>query len=179
MEKWLALLHYNPLSYLETTENRAIRYFCRKDLFEKEGWEEELYDLPVVQQIIRHQQKEGWWKFQNPTSSLINYNLLETYRNLGFLIEKYGLTKQHETIQKAARYCFSCQTKEGDIRGFYGNQYSPNYTAATLELLIKAGYIDNPNVSKGLDWLLSFRLNDGGWAIAQRTLNKKWLMNYN
>ncbi len=34
-----------------------------------------------------------------------------------------------------------------------------------LELLIKAGYADDPRTHKGLQWLLTMRQSDGGWII--------------
>ena len=67
-----------------------------------------------------------------------DYDQLETFRNLGILVEKYGFDRRHPAIQAAAEYLFSKQTTEGDLRGIYGNQYSPNYSAAMMELLIKA-----------------------------------------
>ena len=69
---------------------------------------------------------------------------------------------------------FSCQTDEGDFRGIYLDQYSPNYTSAFLEVLIKAGYIDDEPIQRGLDWLLSIRQNDGGWAVPLRTEHLRW-----
>jgi hypothetical protein len=67
---------------------------------------------------------------------------------------------------------FSYQTEEGEFRGIYGNQYSPNYSASITEFLIKAGY-DGVKIEKSLDWLLSMRQDDGGWAIPLRTRNRE------
>jgi hypothetical protein len=64
---------------------------------------------------------------------------------------------------------FSKQTEEGDIRGIYGNQYTPNYTAGMLELLVKAGYQNDHRTEKAFQWLCSVRQDDGGWAIPFRT----------
>ncbi len=103
-----------------------------------------------------------------------NYNLLETYRNLGILIEEFGFNKKHPAIQETANYLFTFQTREGDdFRGIYGNQYSPNYTAGITELLIKAGYEHDTRINKVFEWLLSIRQEDGGWAIPFRTQNHK------
>ena len=46
-------------------------------------------------------------------------------------------------LEKAAEFLFQRQTTEGDFRGIYGTQYSPNYSAAIMELLIKSGYSDD------------------------------------
>ena len=52
-------------------------------------------------------QEDGSWRYPAWKTKLNepeNYNLLETYRQLGFLVEKYGFTNGHEVIKKAAEY---------------------------------------------------------------------------
>jgi hypothetical protein len=63
---------------------------------------------------------------------------LETYRIVGELVEKFGMTRDHSAIRQAAAYLFSHQTNEGDFRGISGTQHSPNCSAAIMGLLIKA-----------------------------------------
>ncbi|NIT57981.1 MAG: hypothetical protein GWN00_17660, partial [Aliifodinibius sp.] len=92
----------------------------------------------------------------------------QTYKTMAELVEFYGLNKENEAIRKAATYLFSFQTEEGEFRGMYGNQYSPNYSASITEFLIKAGYEDK-RIEKSLNWLLKMRQDDGGWAIPLRT----------
>ncbi len=70
-------------------------------------------------------------------------------------------------MRAAAEYLLGAQSDEG-VRGIYGAQYSPNYSAAILELLIKAGYAEHPRVLAALDWLMRVRQEDGGWAIPLR-----------
>ncbi|MBY9004359.1 MAG: terpene cyclase/mutase family protein [Candidatus Lokiarchaeota archaeon] len=179
MEIWKEQFKHDPLTPLISSKNEAITYFTKRDLLEETVEAiEMLWDLPSAIKIIKKQQEDGSWRYPAWKTKLNepeNYNLLETYRQLGFLVEKYGFSNEHETIKKAAEYIFSCQTDEGDIRGFYGTQYSPNYAAAITELLIKAGYENNPRVESVLKWLLSMRQEDGGWAIAMRTNNAKYL----
>ncbi|MCE5295775.1 MAG: adenosine deaminase [Euryarchaeota archaeon] len=98
-----------------------------------------------------------------------NYEHLETYRNLSILVECYGLTRDHPGSAAAVEYLLSLQSDEGDIRGIYADQYSPNYTAASLEMMVKAGYANDPRVLKAYERLLSIRMDDGGWAIPMRT----------
>jgi hypothetical protein len=86
-----------------------------------------------------------------------NYNQIETYRIIGELVEKYSFNKSNNALLKAADFLFRFQTQEGDFRGIYGNQYSPNYSAAIMELLIKSGYENDPRIEKGFRWLLSSR----------------------
>jgi hypothetical protein len=131
-----------------------------------------LWELKEAKRILRKQQEDGSWRYPNPREeirSLKGYDQVETFRNLAILIEKYLLNREHPAIERAAQFLFGCQTEEGDFRGVYWNQYTPNYSAAFMELLIKAGYHDDSRIALGIDWLLSLRQEDGGWLIPFRT----------
>jgi len=180
MENWQKELRIDPTSALISSSNKAIEYFARRDLLdEKVEPIETLWKLlPEVKKILHKQQVDGSWKYpgggKEHLRSQEDYNQIETYRNLGILIEKYGLNNQHSMIRKAAEFLFTRQTDGGDFRGIYGNQHSPNYSAAIMELLIKAGYDGDSRIEKGFGWLLSMRQNDGGWAIPLRTVSAKY-----
>jgi len=173
---WQNRLKYDPLYHLVSSGNKALAYFAKRDLLEEEvDTIETLWQLAPVIRITHKQQKDGSWKYHGGKAyvrSKQNYNQLETHRILGQLVEKYGLIRKHPAIEKAADFLFKFQTEEGDFRGIYGNQYTPNYAAAIMELLIKAGYEDDPRIERGFNWLLSIRQKDGGWAIPLRTIGK-------
>jgi hypothetical protein len=177
LENWQNLLRYDPLPILLSSKNQAVVYFTKRDLLnEKVTQIETLWKLPLVKKILGIQQPDGSWRYPGAKldiRSQQNYNQIETYRIVGELVEKYGFTNRNSTLQNAADFLFNFQTREGDFRGIYGNQYSPNYTAAIMELLIKSGYPKDPRIEKGFRCLLSIRQNDGGWAIASRTRNVK------
>jgi prenyltransferase beta subunit len=157
------------------TGNKAIITFTKKDLLGEEVNIEQLWALPRVEKILKKQQPNGSWIYPNKKAILrspTNYNQYQTYKAVAELVEFYGLNKKHEAIRKAAKYLFSFQTKEGEFRGMYGNQYSPNYSASITEFLIKAGY-NGVRTKKSLNWLLKMRQDDGGWAIPLRTRNEK------
>jgi len=160
---------------LLNTGNEALLAFTKRKLLEKEVDIEELWTLPRVKKILKKQQSDGSWIYPNKKATLrspTNYNQYQTYKTVAELVEFYGLSKKHEAIRKAADYLFSFQTEEGEFRGMYGNQYSPNYSASITEFLIKAGY-DGVKIEKSLNWLLSMRQDDGGWAIPLRTRNRE------
>jgi len=177
VEGWRKQLRFDPLPRLLSSENEALQYFVKRDLSGEEvGPIETLWQLPHVVKTTSKQQEDGSWKYpggKEHVRSEHHYNQLETYKVLGQLIEKYGLTRKHPAIRKAADFLFTCQTEEGDFRGIYQNQYTPNYTAAIMELLIKAGYEEDPRIERGFSWVLSIRQNDGGWTIPFRTIDAK------
>lgn len=129
-----------------------------------------------AQRILAKQQPNGSWKYPGGGIRRIrsseDYDQLETYRQIGILVEKFGFNRTHPSIQRTAEFLFSHQTDEGDFRGIYGPQYSPNYSAGIMELLIKAGYGNDRRITKGFRWLLSVRQDDGGWAVPFRTASR-------
>ncbi|MBN1214836.1 MAG: hypothetical protein JXA99_05270 [Candidatus Lokiarchaeota archaeon] len=170
MSDWFKVFKYNPIDPLLESNNDAIKYFTRRDLLdEKVDSIEKIWELPEVQKILKKQQKNGSWKSNNPNQKkypLVNYNLIETWKQFRFLVQMYQMNKTHPSIKKAAEYIFSCQKDEGDIRGILANQYATYYTGALMFLLIKAGYSDDLRIEKGFQWLISVRQNDGGWLAS-------------
>jgi hypothetical protein len=175
MKSWLNQLRYNPLPLLLESPNQAINYFTRRDLLdEKIVTQPDFTAIPVVNKLLRQQQSNGSWRYlADKGEQQSNYDQLETYRNHGILVEKYGLTSSNSAIKKAAEFLFTFQTPAGDFRGIYGNQYTPNYTAGIMEIIIKCGYADDKRITTGFEWLMSTRQNDGGWAIPLRTRKLK------
>jgi hypothetical protein len=154
--------------------NEALTVFTKRNLLEEKVGIEELWNLPRVIRILKRQQSNGSWTYPNKKATLRspkNYNQYQTYKTVAELVEFYGLNKRHDALRKAADYLFSFQTEEGEFRGIYGNQYSPNYSASITEFLIKAGY-SGSRIERSLDWLLGMMQDDGGWAIPLRTRNR-------
>lgn len=179
MQSWRAQLRIDPLPYLLSSNNQAIHYFVKRDILDEHVEPREtIWQLPAAQKLLSRQQPDGSWKYPGGGKPHLrsheNYNMLETYRILGELVEKYGFTTSHPSIQKAADFLFQFQTNEGDFRGIYGPQYATTYSSAIMELLIKTGYHRDPRIEQGFRWLLSCKQNDGGWAIPLRTVK----MNY-
>jgi len=170
LNDWRSVLKYDPVAPLLKTGNTAIEYFARRDLVEEPvdpiG---SIWNLPEAQKIIKKQQANGSWKSTNKNRlryTDVNYDLIETWRWFRFIIDQYEFDRSDQATEKAAEYVFSCQTEEGDIRGILANQYAMYYSGVILSLLIKAGYQEDPRVEKGMQWLLTFRQNDGGWLAS-------------
>ncbi len=163
------LFKYNPVRPLIDSQNPAISYFARRDfLLSKVSDISLIWDCDDSLNILRKQKPGGFWKSKTANrqkAPAVNYDLFETFKAFSRLIEMYEFDNTNQSIQRAADYLFSCQTKEGDFRGIIGEQYAPYYTGLIMSLLIRAGYAADERIEKGFSWLLSMRQNDGGWLI--------------
>jgi hypothetical protein len=176
---WRARLRFDPLPALMASPNPCLAYAVRRDLLgEDPGPASALWALPAVGRLLRRQRPDGSWPYPsggNPKyRSVEDYDQIETYRSLGILVEKFAATRRLPAIGRAADFLFSRQTDAGDFRGIYGRQYTPNYTAGILELLVKAGYGGDTRVRRAFAWLLSVRQDDGGCAIPMLTRHGRW-----
>lgn len=176
-DSWLSQLAVDPVPALLSSGNEAVAYFTRRDILGEEVPPiETLWRQGQAESMLRRQRDDGSWKYpggNKEVRSQENYDQLETYRMLGELVEKYGFNDGSPAIRKAAAFIFAFQTTRGDFRGIYGNQYTPNYSAGIMELLVKSGFGDDPRIERGFAWLLSMRQDDGGWAIPIRTRGMK------
>lgn len=166
-EGWCKQLKFNPLPPLLSSGDGALIYYIRRDLLEIDpGPINRLWALPGAQRLLKNQLPDGSWpRSDEQQHAAINYGLIETWRQFRFLVCQYGFTREHLQARKAAEFLFSCQTEEGDFRGFLANQYATYYTGAMIGLLVDAGYGGDPRIEKGVNWLLSMRQDDGGWTI--------------
>ena len=167
-QNWQGQLH-EAIAALLATKNEAVVYFTQHDLVgEAKVPIQVIWDLLEPRKILRKQRTDGSWPGVSkkiPIYPEDHYDLVATFKEFRILIEKYQFTRESSLIEKAAEYLLKFQTNEGDIRGFIGNQYATYYTGYILSLLIRAGYIDDPRIEKGMKWLLKMRQNDGGWTV--------------
>lgn len=167
-------LKYDPGNLkLDSTSDLAIEYSL-EDVLDGSTTVKlvDVWKSKQVQSILSKQCKDGSWKYSSKKSlafTKMDYDLYETIKVLADLVEIYRFNKSHPAMQQVAEYILSKQSSTGDIRYIYANQYSPNYSAMVAELLIKAGYQNDPRVINILDWLVASRQQDGGWALPFRT----------
>lgn len=169
--KWENQLQYDALFPLAVSGNEGIKLFAERDLMDRNVQLDSLWQLPEAEKILKKQRPDGSWKYPSYTDRTAKENMdqYQTFKILGSLVEQYGFDKGHPSIDLAAEYFFSNQTSAGDFRGIYDKQYTPNYTAAIGELLIKAGYGEDSRIRRVFHWLVDIRQEDGGWALPFRT----------
>ena len=110
MPDWRKVLAYDPIPALLASGDEAIVHFTGRDLLGgAAGNPEILWTLPLAEKIVRRQRDDGSWKYpggNNGLRSPENYDQIETFRNLGYLVEIFGFTISHPSIVKAVDFLF-------------------------------------------------------------------------
>nr|MDO8112202.1 hypothetical protein [Candidatus Sigynarchaeota archaeon] len=173
VEPWRSFFKYDPIPALVNIGNLAIQYRVRHDLLgDNAASLQSLWSMPGARRILKKQLDSGEWPDPRKNiheGSSTNYGMVETYRNLGVLVEMFGFTRDHPGIQNAVEYLFTTQHHDGDFRGIYGNQYSPNYSAGILELIVRAGYSADARIDRAFRWFLDHQQREGGWTLPMQT----------
>ena len=166
------VLRHDAIGPLLEVADPALAWAVGHDIIGEPLVPQTLWSLPEVLGAARSQHSDGSWSYHGGNArirSRENYAQVATYKQLLNLVSINRLDRRHGMLASAAEFLLGFQTGEGDIRGIYGTQYTPNYTADILRLLVEGGYQADRRVAKGIEWLLSVRQDDGGWAIPVRT----------
>ncbi|MBD3415164.1 MAG: hypothetical protein GF421_12145 [Candidatus Aminicenantes bacterium] len=165
------------IEFLLARGNLPILYWLKKDILEVPVDREykNLKKYAARIRIINEQKANGGWcqkKYENHPKWEQTHYFIETLRN-SFRLYDYGCDGRNREVKKLAEFFFSTQTRSGDFRGIYPQEYAPHYHSLTLEILCRFGMEDHKQVQKGFRWLIKNRQDDGGWAIPYQTLSKK------
>jgi len=169
------------IEFLLARGNLPILYWMKKDILEVPT-DRELKNLKKFAariRILEGQRPNGGWgkkRYEGPPRWEKTYYIVDTLKN-AFSLFNFGCTYEDKGVQKLIKFLFSTQTKEGDFRGAYLNEYAPTYHALTLHVLCLFGQDEDPRTQKGFRWIMRQRQNDGGWVIPYRTIDKKELRN--
>lgn len=167
------------IEFLLARGNLPILYWLKKDILEVpvDREHKNLQKFAARIRILKSQRQNGGWcrrKYEGDPRWEKTYYIVETLRNV-LKLHIYGCLYEDEEIQKAINFLFSTQTKQGDFRGAYLNEYAPTYHALTLEILCQYGMDKDERTQKGFKWIIKNRQKDGGWVIPYRTIDQEKL----
>lgn len=174
MSDWQSMLKSDPMEWLLEEENPSVRYFTLKELMDKPEHD------PEVQQAKRNIMQSGivpeLLLKQHESEYLKAYPRFYTYKYKGLvwsliLLAELGADSSPQ-IKEQCEYLlgnsqerqdggFSMQTavKTGGGRI---SEVIPCLTGNMVWSLIRFGYLDDPRLQKGIDWLTQYMcLNDG------------------
>jgi hypothetical protein len=187
MSNWASVLKGDPLPWLVEEDNPSVRYFTLVDIVGLPSQDKRvaaarkaIMETGLVPRILAGQKKEGYWE------KLEDFYIRTKYRGTVWqliILAELGADEKDERIRKACDFVLeAAQDREsggfaylGGRRGGYHSAVIPCLTANMIWSLTRLGYLDDPRVWRGMDWIVSYqRFDDGisrpprGWPYDKR-----------
>jgi len=188
MNDWKSVLKADQTDWLLERDNPSVRCFTLTDILERSERDpevmkakREIMKIGVVPRILSKQKNAGNW--EAPENFYIRSKYKGTVWQLIILAE-FGADGKNERVRKACEFIlensqdlvsggFSClRTETG---GGWHNGVLPCLTGNMVWSLIRFGYLEDPKVQRGIDWVVKYqRFDDGtseapeGWPYDKR-----------
>ncbi|MFX0183685.1 MAG: hypothetical protein ACFE95_11435, partial [Candidatus Hodarchaeota archaeon] len=157
------------IDWLLEEENPSIRYRTMLELQDlpntrnqvKEA-KEAVMAYPVVQNILKKMQPEGYWEVKKRDGRIIGAGVeyadwSTTHYVLSYLVE-LGLTKDNPLVDKAANRYLSLQQPDGDFWNHFSCLYGIN-----IRTFIKLGFQEDPRLLRTIGLLKTMIREDQGY----------------
>lgn len=183
MKKFDEFISDDIINWLLEDDNPSVKYYTLVDLLGKTFDDEEvttakeqIMKTGAVPKILSKQEPGGYWGIQNDFYVRSKYK--GTVWNLIILAE-LGADGEDSSIKKTCEFIFK---KSQDLAsgGFsYANitagggapgKVLPCLTGNMVWSLIRLGYLDDPRVQKGIQWITKYQRFDDG----EQNLPKDW-----
>jgi hypothetical protein len=175
MGDWKSLLKADPTDWLLEKDNPSVRYFTLIDILEKSKGDsevkkakEQIMKTGIVPKILEKQNPEGYWGAPE------DFYIRSKYKGIVWnfiILAEIGADGNDKRIKKSCEFILSnSQNKESG--GFaYASLKSgggadakviPCLTGNMVWCMIRFGYIDDPRVQKGVQWITKYQRFDDG-----------------
>jgi len=175
MSNWKSTLKADPIHWLLEKDNPSVRYFTLTDILDKsenaraiKETKQEIMESGVVPNILAKQTDEGYWgmaenfyiraKYKGTVWQLITLAELEADGN-------------DERIKRACEFILrnsqdrqngGFSTRGNEASGGQHNEVIPCLTGNMVWSLLRFGYLEDPRVQQGIDWITSYQRFDDG-----------------
>jgi hypothetical protein len=171
-DNWKSLLKSDPIDWLLEINNPSVRYFTLKDILSRAKGNPDLKDAHrnimisgIVPAILAKQNENGSWGV--PEDFYVRAKYKGTVWNI-ILLAELGADGNDERIRKTAEFILSIsQDKQsggfayqGGYEGGYHSKVIPCLTGNMVFSLIRFGYIDDPRVQQGIEWISKYQRFD-------------------
>ena len=175
MKKFEEFITDDTVDWLLEENNPSVKYYTLIDLLKKPGEDEEvkttkqqIMQVGVVPKILSKQEPEGYWGIKEDFYVRSKYK--GTVWNLIILAEM-GADENDSRIKKTCEFVFN--KSQDSIRGGFShtgtkkNGGSPGYvipclTGNMIWSMIRLGYLDDPRLQKGIQWITTYQRFDDG-----------------
>lgn len=165
---WKSFLKNNTLEWLLEDDNPSIRYFTLMDLMDKKINSSEVKSIRdkimlegSVPKILSKQKPRGYWE------DFHNFYLpkFKATVHTFYILVELAADGNDSRIKRTSEFILEqCQDQpSGAFFWKKGNlNIIPCLTGNMLFSLIRCGYLDDPRVQKGIDWVVKYQRFDDG-----------------
>jgi hypothetical protein len=175
LSNWKSLLKVDPIEWLLEMDNPSVRYFTLTDILCKAEEDPDvkeaksrILEVGPVPKILAKQTTEGYWE---GTQNFYMAKYKGTVWQLIILAE-LGADRKDKRIRKACEFILE-NSQDLESGGFSihtsvrkgGGRHSeviPCLTGNMVWSLIRFGYLDDPRVKQGIDWIVRYQRFDDG-----------------
>jgi len=191
MSNWKSLLNADPTDWLLAKDNPTVRYLTLVDILERLAGDPDVVKAKrdimvkgIVPQILAKQEEEGYWG--NPERLYVS-KYKGTIWQLIILAEHLA-DGGNKRVKKACAFLLD-RSQDRMSGGFSmhhniktgGGRHSeviPCLTGNMVWSLIRLGYLNDPRVQQGIDWIVRYqRFDDGEDAAAKAHTLQGWPYN--
>jgi hypothetical protein len=188
MADWKAVLKADPTNWLLEADNSSVRCFALIGLLGRPENDPEvakaknaIMEAGAVPKILVKQKKSGYWGI--PENFYVRGKYKGTVWQLIILAE-LGADKNDDRIKNACEFILGhSQNRESGAFSFHGTEDAggrrdsviPCLTGNMVWSLIRLGYLNNPRVQRGINWIVSYQRFDDrtkeklkGWPYEKR-----------
>ena len=175
MNNLKSILKADPIDWLLEDNNPSVKYYTLRDILEKTKDDTELQEARqeimkagLVPAIMAKQKKEGYWEipenFYTAKYKGTVWQLL-ILAELGADIKDINTKKacefilNHSQDLESGGFAYSSSAKKGGGRH---SEVIPCLTGNMVWSLIRLGYIGDPRVKQGINWITSYQRFDDG-----------------
>ena len=172
MSNWQSYLKADPIPLLLEPENPSVRYFTLTEIIDRSPDDPDVLNAQKdimltgeVPTLMEGQTDEGYWDSEN--SYYLPRYTGTAWRFL--LLAEFNADGSQPKIRKIANYLY--QHAQVDTGGFSSRDISiresnvdttPCFTGNMVWSCIRLGYLEDPQVQKGIDWIVKYsRFDDG------------------
>jgi hypothetical protein len=181
MSDWRSFLKADPTGWLLEKDNPSVQYLALTEILNKpendpevKEAKDKIMEVGAVPKILAEQSNEGYWETPH---SLYTPKYKGTVWQLIILAE-LGADGKNDRIRKACEFLLD-HSQDRESGGFSNYQnvktgggthsgVMPCLTGNMVWSLIKFGYLEDPRVQRGIDWIVTYQRFDDGICEAPK-----------
>jgi hypothetical protein len=175
LSDWKSLLKSDPTGWLLENDNPSVRYFALTDILDKRTSDPDVQEAKAgimvtgaVPKILAKEDKGGYWetpgRFYTAKYKGTVWQLL--------ILAELGADGNDERVKRASDFLlkYSQDPESGGFSPFHNTKTGggshafviPCLTGNMVWSLIRYGYLDDPRVQRGIDWIARYQRFDDG-----------------